>query len=192
MKNTISAIEEAVSINALNIRNVLKRHYDESYVKKISGEFDIDEAILQFLIHMSIKPSVIAQVETLRDSADTKNWLRGYCPLCGSLPSISELKHEGQRFFLCSFCDFQWQGERLRCPFCENNDHNKLHYFYSEGQEAYRVDLCDNCNQYIKTVDSRKLAYEPNLDLEDIVTLHLDILAVEKGYRRPVRSHWGM
>lgn len=59
-------------------------------------------------------------------------------------------------------------------------------------KEAYRVDLCDNCMQYIKTVDSRKLGYEPYLVLEDITTIHLDFLASEKGYKRPAPSSWGL
>ena len=80
----------------------------------------------------------------------------------------------------------------MKCPFCENNDHEKLHYFYAEGQETYRVDLCNNCKQYIKTVDSRKLDYEPDLNLEDIVTVHLDILALEKGFKRPTPNVWGI
>ena len=57
--------------------------------------------------------------------------------------------------------------------------------------EAYRVDLCDQCKGYIKTVDSRKLDYEPDLSLEDIVTIHLDIHALKKGYKRPVPTSWG-
>ena len=192
MLQNIQALEEAIMINALNLREVLKRYSDESYLNNIAKEFDINRAILNFLIHMSIKPSIRANVEKLRDQVDLKNWMRGYCPICGSLPHMSEFKGEGQRYLLCSFCSFQWPGERLRCPFCENSDHNKLHYFYTEGQEVYRVDLCDKCKQYIKTVDSRKLNYEPDLNLEDIATIHLDILASEKGFKRPVPNIWGI
>lgn len=192
MLQNIQALEEAIMINALNLREVLKRYSDESYLNNIAKEFDINRAILNFLIHMSIRPSIRANVEKLRDQVDLKNWMRGYCPICGSLPHMSDFKGEGQRYLLCSFCSFQWPGERLRCPFCENSDHDKLHYFYTEGQEVYRVDLCDKCKQYIKTVDSRKLNYEPDLNLEDIATIHLDILASEKGFKRPVPNIWGI
>ena len=72
------------------------------------------------------------------------------------------------------------------------SDHEKLQYLYEEGREAYRVDICDNCKQFIKTVDSRKLDYEPDLALEDIITIHLDILASEKGYKRAVPNLWGL
>ena len=191
MRENIQAIEEASAINALNLRELLRRHSDESYLNGIAEEFSIDRAILLFLVTASIQPSLSANVEQLKDQVDLKNWLRGYCPVCGSSPQISELKDEGKRFFLCSFCRFTWPSERLKCPFCENADHEKLQYLYEEGQEAHRVDVCDNCKQYIKTVDSRKLDYEPDLPLEDIMTIHLDILASEKGYKRPVPNLWG-
>lgn len=192
MRENIQAIEEASAINALNLRELLRRHSDDSYLNTIAEEFSIDRAILLFLVNASIQPSLSANVEQLKDQVDLKNWLRGYCPVCGSSPQISELKDEGKRFLLCSYCSFQWPSERLKCPFCETSDHEKLHYLYEEGREAYRVDICDNCKQFIKTVDSRKLDYEPDLELEDIITIHLDILASEKGYKRAVPNLWGL
>jgi FdhE protein len=192
MRDNIQAIEEGLAINAINLKQMLKRHSDELYLNTIAEEFNIDRGVLSFLVHTSIQPSINANVEKLKSKVDLKNWLRGYCPVCGSTPCMSELKGEGQRYFLCSFCGFQWPGERLKCPFCENRDQEKLHYFYEEGQEAYRVDVCDSCHQYIKTVDSRKLGYEPDLVLEDISTIHLDIIASEKGFKRPVPNPWGI
>jgi FdhE protein len=192
MHTTIQILEDAFAVNALRHEELLKRHADDAYLNSVIRDFNVDKSILKFLIHVSIYPSLRAHAEMLKDQIDMKKWLRGYCPICGSPPLISQFKSEGHRFYLCSFCGFEWPGERLKCPFCENSDHTKLHYFYTEGDEAHRVDLCDNCNQYIKTVDSRTLNYEPDLDLEDIVTIHLDILASEKGYKRPVASPWGL
>jgi len=190
MKKNIQKIDTAVKTGKLNREKLLEKHSDTAYLDKIAKKFKLDRNILNFLIHMSIKPSLIVNVDKMKEQVDLKNWLRGYCPVCGSLPLISELKGEGQRYFLCSFCGFNWPGERLKCPYCENTDHEKLHFLYAEGQEAYRVDLCDKCKQYIKTVDSRKLDYEPDLNLEDIVTIHLDIIASEKGYKKPISSPW--
>ncbi|MDO8786232.1 MAG: formate dehydrogenase accessory protein FdhE [Syntrophales bacterium] len=170
----------------------MKKHSDSTYQSEIIKNLKLDKTILSFLTQISIKPSIHANVAQLKDQVDLKNWLRGYCPICGSFPQMSELKGEGQRFLACSFCDFEWPSERLKCPFCENKDHGSLHYFYEEGKEIYRVYVCDKCKQYIKTVDSRKFDYEPDLNLEDIATIHLDILASEKGFKRPVPNLWGL
>jgi FdhE protein len=192
MRENIQAIEGAITINALNLRELLKRHADEAYLNAVAEEFAIDDTILKFLVRMSTWPSVRTNVEVLKDRVDLKNWLRGYCPICGSAPNMSALRAEGKRFFQCSFCGFHWPAERLACPFCGNGDHERLHYLYAEGQEQYRADLCDKCKQYIKTVDTRKTASDPDLNIEDIATMYLDILASEKGFERPVPSYWGM
>ena len=54
---------------------------------------------------------------------------------------------------------------------------------------ACRVDLCDSGHHYIKTIDVRALE-APDPVLEDLATLHLDLVAVQKGYARAVPSPW--
>jgi len=70
----------------------------------------------------------------------------------------------------------------LSCAVCGNKEQGSLKYFYGEGEEACRVDLCDNCHHYTKTIDCRTLE-APDPCLEDLATLHLDVLAVQKGIR---------
>jgi hypothetical protein len=41
-------------------------------------------------------------------------------------------------------------------------------------------------------VDTRKTVSDPDLNLEDIATMHLDILASEKGFKRPAPGYWGL
>jgi FdhE protein len=193
MNEDIQKIEEAVTGNRLHLDELLLKHSDNLYQEQITKELKINKPILQFLVHMSILPSIHANIEKLKDHVDLKNWDMGYCPICGSFPKMSELKGEGgKRHFQCSFCGFIWPGQRIKCPFCDNQDHKKLHYFYAKGHNVYRVELCEQCKQYIKTVDKRNLDYEPDLDLEDIATIHLDILASQKGFTRPVPSPWGL
>jgi FdhE protein len=191
MGDEIPRITEAVVSGALVLRDLLSRYYDEGYLSHEAGLCRLDKEILSLLVKSSVKPSLDAQVEQLRGFADLETGLQRQCPLCGSAPHMAELRDdEGKRYLQCSFCGCQWRGERMACPYCSNRDFNSLHYLYSEEEKAYRVDLCYQCKSYIKTVDSRRLDYEPCLDLEDIVTIHLDILALEKGYQRPISSPW--
>jgi FdhE protein len=72
--------------------------------------------------------------------------------------------------------------KRVFCPFCENRDTKTQHYFYNEGEMEFRVNLCDSCKKYLKTLDSReteRMIYTP---LEQIASLHLDYKAKEMGY----------
>jgi FdhE protein len=57
-----------------------------------------------------------------------------------------------------------------------------LAYFAVEGEERYRVDVCNKCRRYIKMVDLPNASEEVDLDVEDIATLHLDMIAYDEGY----------
>jgi len=139
--------------------------------------------LLSFLIEESLRPSLEIVAEKYDKVIEDSNWSEGYCPVCGKEPKIGALKgEEGKRFLFCGQCGFEWYFVRIKCPFCGNDKQQTLSYFTIEGEEKYRVDVCNDCNRYIKIVDFRTTKEEPNLDVEDIATLHLDILANDEGY----------
>ena len=70
----------------------------------------------------------------------------------------------------------------MTCAFCGNEDQDSLRYFCVESAETYRVDICDKCKRYIKTVDARKTGQVMNLLVENLATLALDIVAVKEGF----------
>lgn len=191
MGEEIPRIQQVIQKEKVDLGDLLSRHYEEDYLAHQAERWGVDKEILSVLVKASVRPSLEAQMEQLRGSIDPEKWAKGYCPICGSSPQMAELRDEGgKRYLQCSFCGCQWRWERLACPYCHNRELTSLHYLFSEEEEAYRVDLCDKCTGYLKTVDSRKLDYDPFLDLEDIVTIHLDFLALEKGYKRPVSGLW--
>jgi len=158
---------------------ILQQDEDLSDNDEEDGVFDL----LGFLVEESLRPALEVLSEKYKDISAGSKWSEGYCPICGREPKISELREEGgKRFLFCGQCGFEWQFRRIKCPFCGNEDQQTLAYFTIEEEEKYRVDVCNVCNKYIKTVDFRKTDKKPNLDVEDIATLHLDILADEEGY----------
>jgi FdhE protein len=186
----IMKIKEAIHGKRIDLKKLLAGGSKEQWIEERVKELGLDKDVLLFLIQTSIRPSIEAGVEQLRRELDPETWLKGYCPLCGSLPSLSLLKEEvGKRYLLCSYCGYQWRTDRISCPFCTNKDQESLHYFFGKGEETHRMDLCDKCHQYIKTIDTRNLQ-ESDPVLEDLSTLHLDLLASQKGYMRPVPNPW--
>jgi len=155
------------------------------YIDDLAKKLGIKEDIMAFLVRSSMKPVYEAYAIQLGKYVDQEKWWRGYCPICGSEPSLAEFKEEGARFLVCSSCSYEWRFNRLKCPFCENADHEKLRYFYTEKEgKAYRVDVCEKCKRYIKTIDVNEVGEEVVLPLEDIALLHLDILAQKEGYSK--------
>jgi FdhE protein len=155
---------------------------DDIYFNETAKSLEIDKEVLLFMAHGSIRPSLSLCAEQLATYTDKDTlWEKGYCPVCGSPPAISILRGEGERFLFCSFCDHKWHSQRIYCPFCENKDQKTLHYFFSEEEEEYRVDVCDQCRRYIKTIDTRKIKRPVYPFVEQVATLHLDMLAQNQG-----------
>ncbi|NVM22943.1 MAG: formate dehydrogenase accessory protein FdhE [Desulfobacterales bacterium] len=163
---------------------------DDAYFQEVSQGLEIDKKVLTFVAYTSIMPALSLCAEQLTACLDKDTpWQKGYCPICGSPPALSILRDEGQRSLLCSFCGHEWQALRIYCPFCDNKDRKTLHYFFSEEEEeGYRVDMCDQCKRYIKTVDTRKMSHPVHPLVEHISTLHLDILAQEQGLESGIPS----
>ena len=158
---------------------------DDIYFDETAKNLGIDKEVLLFMAHGSIRPSLSLCAEQLTTYIDNKDtlWEKGYCPVCGSSPAISILRGEGERFLFCSFCDHEWHSQRIYCPFCENKDQKTLHYFFSEEEEEYRVNVCDQCRRYIKTIDTRKIKRPVYPFIEQVTTLHLDMLAQNQGFQ---------
>ncbi|MGA9235532.1 MAG: formate dehydrogenase accessory protein FdhE [Desulfobacterales bacterium] len=156
---------------------------DDAYFDKTAAALETDKNALAFVAYNSIKPSVALCAEQLSGYLkDLVGWEKGYCPVCGNFPGLAVLDHDGRRRLYCSFCWTTWPAKRIFCPFCEKTGGNNLHTFYSEQEKDFRVDVCDDCKKYLKTVDTRateRIIYPP---MEQIASLHLDINARQKGY----------
>jgi FdhE protein len=155
---------------------------DDVYFDETAKSLEMDRDVLLFMAHGSIRPSLSLCAEQLATYLDKDTlWKKGYCPVCGSPPAISILRGEGERFLFCSFCDYEWHSQRIYCPFCENKEQKTLHYFFSEEEEEYRVDVCDRCRKYIKIIDTRRIKRPMYPFVEQVATLHLDMLAQNQG-----------
>jgi FdhE protein len=147
---------------------------------------EVDEDVIDLVdlfLEESLRPALEKVVEKYGSTVAEIGWTEGYCPICGKEPKIGEIREEeGRRFLFCTQCGFEWRFRRIKCPFCGNEEQQTLAYFTIEGEEKYRVDVCHECKRYIKIVDFRESKEEANLDVEDIATLHLDMLANEEGY----------
>ena len=112
-------------------------------------------------------------------------WKSGCCPSCGSWPLLSELRGlELDRYLRCGLCAAQWQFPRLQCPYCMTRDHHKLGYLQvTEEADRYRVATCEVCQGYLKSTTALSALSNPQLFVTDLATLHLDLTALDRGYR---------
>jgi FdhE protein len=156
---------------------------NDSTIHDNSKVLDIVKSELIFFLSVSISPSIQICAQQLSSYLkEDPIFKKGYCPICGNHPDVSFFNQDGKKFLKCSFCDYEWDIKRMGCVFCESQDSDLQHYFFNKEEKEYRVYLCDNCHNYIKTIDLRKLTRAFYPKLEQIATLHLDMEAQEKGY----------
>jgi FdhE protein len=119
---------------------------------------------------------------------DEERWLRSYCPTCGSRPAMAQLvgNDPGRlRFLSCGCCGTQWRFLRTGCPFCENKDDHRLAVLSIEAEGGLRLDYCERCDGYLKTYSGMG---NEILLMADWTSLHLDILARDRGLKRLAAS----
>jgi len=118
---------------------------------------------------------------------DDERWLRRNCPTCGSLPAMAQLVGADpgrKRLLSCGCCGTRWQFKRTGCPFCET-DSQRLTSVTIEGEPGLRIDHCESCGGYLKTYDGEG---EETLLLSDWSSLHLDLIAHDRGLKRLASS----
>lgn len=119
---------------------------------------------------------------------DEERWLRKYCPTCGSLPAMAQLVgiDPGRlRLLSCGCCGTRWRYRRIGCPFCESTDHHRLSALAIEGEKYLRIDYCQSCRAYLKTYNG---GGSETFFLADWTSLHLDVIALDRGLKRLANS----
>jgi FdhE protein len=108
------------------------------------------------------------------------------CPFCKRKPGMGVLRplgDGGQRSLVCSFCLAEWDFRRIICPGCGEENYAKLPVYTAEELKHVRVEACDSCRSYIKTVDLTKSGLaEPIVD--EMASIPLDLWAQKQGYTK--------
>jgi formate dehydrogenase accessory protein FdhE len=106
------------------------------------------------------------------------------CPLCGAKPITGVLRSEGdgaKKSLICMLCAHEWIFRRIYCPACGEEREPQM-AFYSAPEIAHvRVDVCDTCHTYLKSIDLTKTGLAVPV-VDELATIPLDLWAREHGY----------
>jgi FdhE protein len=80
-------------------------------------------------------------------------------------------------------CAHEWGYRRLVCPNCGSEDVHKLPVYSANEIAGVRVEACDICHHYIKTVDMTKDGNAVPV-VDEIATIALNLWAEEHGYTK--------
>jgi len=108
------------------------------------------------------------------------------CPLCGGKPIVGVLRAErdgAKKSLICMLCGHEWTFRRIYCPACGEEREPQM-AFYSAPEIAHvRVDVCDTCHTYLKSIDLTKMGLAVPV-VDELATIPLDLWAREHGYEK--------
>ena len=108
------------------------------------------------------------------------------CPFCSGPPTVSVLReaaHGSRRSYVCAVCLTESAAPRLGCLNCGETEVDKLPVFRTETTDPARIDACDSCHGYVKTIDLTRDALACVI-ADDLASVSLDLWAREQGYQR--------
>lgn len=180
-------------------------------VEKIAAQLDIPVQVLLFVFSFVLGPVLRALVELSSGGNDKEApwnvegaWRQGYCPVCGSGPSIAYLDRPvfdeknaflagggGKKHLHCSLCGTDWTFRRGACPFCGKEGAGVMEILKEAGNAlGERLDWCTRCKTYCPTVDLRQREATPDMDALALGMLHLDMVAAKKGLQPLHPAFW--
>lgn len=116
------------------------------------------------------------------------------CPFCNRKPGVGVLRQQGDgaaKFLVCVFCSNEWEFRRIVCPGCGEENDQKLPVFTASDFDHIRVECCETCKTYIKTVDLTKNGLaEPVVD--ELASAPLDLWAHDHGYAKLQKNLMGL
>jgi len=106
------------------------------------------------------------------------------CPFCSGKPIVGVLRPEGdgaKRSLICSICATEWTYGRIICPACGEEAVEKLAIYTANQFDHVRIEACDTCRYYIKTVDLTKNGHAVPI-VDELATMPLNLWAQQNRY----------
>ncbi len=136
----------------------------------------------EFLAMSFLQP--YAEFVRSRAPLQLEGYTHALCPFCSRKPGLAVLRPLGEgarRNLVCGFCLCEWEFRRIVCAGCGEENHAKLPVYAAEEFPYIRVECCDTCHTYLKSIDlSKNGLAEPVVD--ELAAVPLDLWAQEHGY----------
>jgi len=138
----------------------------------------------EFLVLAFLQP--YAEFVRSRAPLQLEGYTHSLCPFCNRKPALGILRQQGdggRRSLLCGVCLTEWEFRRVVCPGCGQEDHAKLPVYTAEELPYIRVECCDTCQTYMKTIDLTKNGLADPL-VDELASVPLNLWAQEHGYAK--------
>lgn len=151
------------------------------------------------LMKWILKPSFMTSLKRINiDPLLYRTRESAKCPVCNAPPGmaiIDKADNTEQRFLSCCFCGYRWAFDPAGCPNCGNAKPERLSLFVGNAgcEQGTRAASCDECKTYLKTVfikcrEDKRGFHDLDMDIEDVASIPLDIIASQHSYTAVCQS----
>jgi FdhE protein len=172
----------------LDLKAILARALalDRAGLTELARSWHVDLHLLETVTRFMLTPLTWGYAAALSQALDFSAWDKGYCPVCGDWPILGELRgRDKTRYLRCGRCGMGWKFRRLQCLWCGNTNQKELSFLFDPDHPTWRVDVCDYCQGYIKTLITFDPLEAEMLLVHDLETMFMDHMAAAEGYKRP-------
>ena len=156
-----------------------------------ASEFNITAAAVALLLITTMR--IILEKRSQHIEWKGGHWEKGYCPVCGTFPSIAMIKEKiAERWLHCSQCGYEWKFSRVICPYCEDEAYKEMPFFFVENKDKECAYACDKCKRYLITLNRMSDLIFRDLDISAISLTHLDVIMQKKGYQPMAACEWNV
>jgi FdhE protein len=85
----------------------------------------------------------------------------------------------------CSFCAATWVPPSYRCIYCSNDGETFITAAPDPEKPGRRIQMCNACRGYLKVLELTDPADFPLAAVDDLASMDLDMIAIERKYTRP-------
>jgi FdhE protein len=184
----LSLVEEKAPARFAQVAHDLRNSPSDSWASLLNRSWsetdNPPDTAEEFLGFAFLQP--YAEFVRSRAPLQLDGYSHSLCPFCNRKPGIAVLRPQGdgaRRNLVCGFCVCEWEFRRIVCAACGQEDQAKLPVYTAEQFPHMRVECCDVCHTYIKSVDLSKNGLADPL-VDELASVPLDLWAQEHGYAK--------
>ena len=166
---------------------------DGEEIAAVAAAQGLDADALSSVSHLAALPLLRSSGRALQERIP-QHWQLGYCPVCAAWPILAERRGlDRSRRLRCGRCAAEWEVQWLCCIYCGEREHDRLGFLQPDtGGEMLRVETCATCRGYLKSLASLQGFPAFELLLQDLETIEFDLVALDRGYHRPLKSGFAL
>lgn len=193
LHDDLEKLEALIKKGTIRIYNYFKSYpdNDDAIISGWASEFNINAAAVAVLLRNVTR--IVLEKRSRHIEWKWGDWEKGYCPVCGTFPSIAMIKEKiAERWLHCSQCGHDWKFSRVICPYCEDKAYKETPFFFVENKHKECAYACDKCKRYLITLTRMSDLIIRDLDISAISLAHLDIIMQGKGFQSMTTCEWNV